>query len=269
MKKSDTVAASTLKQLIGERHKNDVFVEECKTGATTTANASVMLLDGWAMKKTWSPPTSIGYEVKVSRGDFLSDNKWPGYLKFCNQFYFVCPWKLISPEELPENVGLMWASTNTNRLFVKRKAPHRNVTVPEDIFRYILMARATISRKELSSAEYWRERYREKSIDKQIGAWAGRQIATEMRCLRQENKQLKERIQSLETIERVAKEIGFHISLASDYRIKCRMRELMDGIPKEFTDALSQLLRQGAEFSKLLESYRISGSSEEFNEALR
>lgn len=49
-----------------------------------------------------------GYEIKVSRQDFLTDKKWQEYLPYCNQFYFVVPKGLILPEELPPEIGLIY-----------------------------------------------------------------------------------------------------------------------------------------------------------------
>ena len=50
-----------------------------------------------------------GYEIKVSRSDFVNDTKWQDYLPYCHQFYFVCPPDLIQPDELPKEIGLMYA----------------------------------------------------------------------------------------------------------------------------------------------------------------
>jgi len=51
--------------------------------------------------------TTKGYEIKVSRSDFLGDDKWDNYLKYCNYFYFVAPKGLIGKHELPDGVGLI------------------------------------------------------------------------------------------------------------------------------------------------------------------
>ncbi len=49
-----------------------------------------------------------GYEVKISRSDFVADDKWQEYLPFCNKFYFVCPPDLIKLSELPPETGLIY-----------------------------------------------------------------------------------------------------------------------------------------------------------------
>jgi hypothetical protein len=47
------------------------------------------------------------YEIKSSRGDFLSDGKWEKYLDYCTHFSFVAPAGAIFRWELPRNVGLI------------------------------------------------------------------------------------------------------------------------------------------------------------------
>jgi hypothetical protein len=61
------VSANVLLKALAQRHKDDVFVPECKNGPTQTG--SHRRLDAWVMLKTWSPVTMIGYEIKVSRSD--------------------------------------------------------------------------------------------------------------------------------------------------------------------------------------------------------
>lgn len=54
----------------------------------------------------WNRETR-GYEIKVSRADFLADKKWQEYLKYCSKFYFVAPTGIIKPNELPPEIGLI------------------------------------------------------------------------------------------------------------------------------------------------------------------
>ena len=53
----------------------------------------------------------IGFEVKASRADLLSDLrsfKWQGYLPFVHQFYFVLPRETkFTWDELPDQVGVI------------------------------------------------------------------------------------------------------------------------------------------------------------------
>ncbi len=47
------------------------------------------------------------YEIKSSRGDFLSDSKWANYLPYCTHFSFVAPAGAIFRWELGREIGLI------------------------------------------------------------------------------------------------------------------------------------------------------------------
>ncbi len=144
-------------QLIERKHYKDICVPECKTGATITASRCPRL-DVWVMAKSWANPLAIGYEIKVSRNDFLHDTKWQSYLPFCNELYFVCPQNIIQKDEVPENCGLMWVSKSGTMLFTKKKAAYRDVEIPPEIYKYILMSRAKIVQECMETREqYWRQ----------------------------------------------------------------------------------------------------------------
>lgn len=80
----------------------------------------------------WKSGLSTLIECKISRGDFLSDGKKMhrkhremglGYRR-----YYMCPWGMINPGELPPHWGLLWL--RGNRVFVKKKAlgnPNYNI----------------------------------------------------------------------------------------------------------------------------------------------
>ena len=54
------------------RHSEDIYVPECKSGQSW-GNDTCYRLDEWAMKKSYSKPLITGYEIKVSRNDFMND----------------------------------------------------------------------------------------------------------------------------------------------------------------------------------------------------
>ena len=53
-----------------------------------------------------------GYEIKVSRGDFLNDDKWQKYSTFCSSLSVVCPFGLIQKNEICKPYGLLWVGKN-------------------------------------------------------------------------------------------------------------------------------------------------------------
>lgn len=132
-----------------------LFIDECKLGDSESRR-----LDAWVLLKTWSPPTTIGYEIKSQRSDFVGDRKWPTYLPVCHELYFACPAKLIAPEELPPDVGLLWL--HGSRLVTRRRAPRR-APEPSALIRlmsYVLMSRSRPADNWLEAnqgdrAHYW------------------------------------------------------------------------------------------------------------------
>lgn len=140
-----TITAADIQRLLAARHASDVWVAQCKNGPTWTAH-QVRILDGWALRKSWSPWTAVGYEIKVARSDFEQDQKWGEYLPVCHEFYFVCPGGLIKTNDLPEGVGLIWVGANGQKLHTKIKARRREPD-PQALARlmsYVLMSRARV-----------------------------------------------------------------------------------------------------------------------------
>lgn len=137
------IDSAQIMQALAEKHKYDVFIDECKNGKTW--GAEYVRMDAWVLQRTWSPICTTGYEIKVSRQDFEQDQKWGNYLDLCHYFYFVCPSGLIRGIDLPSDVGLMWMSKN-GTLHVKRKAT-RHSPNPEkmnQLLIYALMSRSKI-----------------------------------------------------------------------------------------------------------------------------
>lgn len=137
------ISSEHILKLLQIRHWKDVVIPECKNGETWGAR-DLLKLDAWVLCHSYSPLRTIGYEIKVSRHDFEGDQKWTRYLDLCHEFYFVCPAGLIRAVDLPQRVGIIWASKE--RLFTKRKAervePDTNKLI--GLLIYVLMARSQI-----------------------------------------------------------------------------------------------------------------------------
>jgi hypothetical protein len=66
-----------------------------------------------------------GFEIKVSRADFIQDDKWILYSQFCSSLSIVCPENLIQPSEIEKPFGLLWILENehlTNDFKAKKLA---------------------------------------------------------------------------------------------------------------------------------------------------
>ena len=93
-------------------------------------------LDAWAFH-LWPSggyqPT--GFEVKISRSDFLRDvkngHKRGRYLELCQFFYYVVPAGLVKASEVPDEAGLLTVSDLAGRASVLKPAPHRDMPAAE------------------------------------------------------------------------------------------------------------------------------------------
>lgn len=256
----NNLSARTLLDLLSEKHSKDIFVSECKVGCSYIGAPR---LDAWVMKPSWSNPLAIGYEIKVSRHDFFNDEKWRSYLPYCNEFYFVCPPKTILVDEVPENTGLLYSSSTGTRLFTKKKAKYRDIEIPNDIFRYILMSRTRIrpefSNKKGTQVAYWRKWLQEKKEKTEIGCRVStriREIVEErIDKVERENKRLKERMESYDGIIKIIEELGEDPkdSYWISYRIEECIKELQEKIPRRLRDQIKHVAAQLVELDKMLD----------------
>lgn len=144
MKLKAKVTSGDIKQLLAVKHAKDVLVTECKNGQSWGSH--LLKLDAWALRRSWAPLTTIGYEIKVSRQDFEQDQKWINYVDYSHEFYFICPAGLIHAIDLPQGIGLIWTTMSGSTLQTKIKATRRK---PDSdklnmLMTYIIMARSVI-----------------------------------------------------------------------------------------------------------------------------
>lgn len=259
--------ASQILELLKQKHHEDVFIPECKDGPTQ--GATHLRLDAWVMRKSWSHMACIGYEIKVSRSDFLNDNKWNFYLELCNEFSFCCPQGLIYPEELPLNIGLYYVSKTGNRLMCKRKPVFRNVKIPESLFMYILMCRTTIVgelNRPVSKKEYWDEWLKNKQLDWSFGQKVSKSIKEEVEKkideVQRENEQLKALTDKVtETVEKF-KIAGIDIKKLSQWSLDRAIEEKIKEINTSIPDGLEFELNK-AQFAlgAIMKSFNIPQKS--------
>lgn len=247
--------ASEIKELLAVRHREDVFVPECKTGPSHSAGRGGMLkMDCWACKKAYRRPLSTCYEIKVSRSDFINDHKWPGYLPFCNAFYFVCPGGLISVEETPPDAGLMYVSKNCTRLYTKKKAPYRQVVLPEDLFKYILFSRSRVERVTRVQStgikpdrEFWTRWLKEKELGWHFGRMVSqkirRRVAEGITRVQQENTRLLSRMEEYDSIRQFLIDHGIVTAEQAaegvySWRVKQRLQRILSAFPADLKEKL-------------------------------
>jgi hypothetical protein len=126
---------SVITKALQQKHDNlgDIFASQVKLGS-----AGSKIMDAVAIKRTWSPVTIIAYEIKVSRQDFLHDQKHPVYMDNCNLFYFVTLKDIVKEGEIPEGAGHMIYSPETGKLRTVKKAPYRKIAVNPNVLLHIM-----------------------------------------------------------------------------------------------------------------------------------
>ncbi len=238
------ITAHNILDLLATRHSEDVFVPECKSGPTW--NGPHLRMDAWAMKRSWARPVVWGYEIKVSRADFLKDDKWPQYLPYCNEFYFVTVPGVCEKAELPEHVGLLVTSANGSRLMTKRKAVYRDVTISEDLWRYLLICRTKVTKENSSQdrADFWAEWLRRKGELKDVGWRVSRRLKDlvdeQITKVELENKKLEAQNKDYEDIKKTLLQLGIQPGTyeAKAYRVSQKVRELQRVVPPHLKHCL-------------------------------
>ena len=184
------MTSEDIKRALSEKHVKEFFLTEVKNGSTFLSN-HLCMIDALAIYKSWSQQRIVAYEIKVSRSDYLRDNKINGYLKYCHELYIICPHGMIQPAEVPIEIGLMWCNPKTNKITTKRKSLFRHIEPDADLLYYIIMYRLQSDRYPFhsSKAAYFREWLAGRESNKQLGREVTTKMAMEIRRL---NDQLDE-----------------------------------------------------------------------------
>lgn len=248
-------------KILKRRFENDIVITECKTGSSYQGCTR---MDMVVVKKTWSPVSVLGIEVKVSRSDFLADKKWTDYLQYCTEFYFACPAGLIQPNEITSDVGLIWMTQNRATVKVKpNPTDYRNMK--PDALLYILMwrygARDGFSTK--SDIRYWRELLEEKKCERTLGHAVSKKVARaldEIREHQRENARLREQIKTIEHYIPILQELGLFKSYYSEFVDDARQRiaaaierKVLEGGFSNLTKAIDQLMALNTDIQKLIQ----------------
>ena len=161
----------------------------------------------------------------------MADDKWRGYLDLCHRFYFVAPPGVIRPDEVPVQAGLLVTTKNAARLLTKKRAPEREVDIPENLWRYILMCRTAVTREyALDQETYWRNWLATKKEKRDLGYNVGRAIAELVReritKVEGENLELKEQNEVLAEAKKILQDEG--ISTRYEWGLRTSLRGALE-----------------------------------------
>ena len=173
------MTANEISRLVAARHADGVYVPQCKMGA-----AGSRVLDGWALLPTWSPMTAVGYEIKVSRSDWLQDQKFHDYLSACHLFCVAAPKGIVHRDELPAGIGLLEpVGSGRGAKLIMRVKPVRHEPDPAALAR--LMAYALMWRRaegdpsrmnRTRRAQMWRDWVEERRDFHRVGRSVSRRM---------------------------------------------------------------------------------------------
>jgi hypothetical protein len=241
---------------------DDVFLTNVKNGRSWDSD-NLLIMDALAIRRSWKKPCFTGYEIKVDRSDFLRDQKWPGYLKFCHEFYFVCPVSLIQPEELPNEVGLIYYNPEKDCISTKRKALYRPIEIPSDLLMYLVMSRINSDAHPFFSnkREYFEAFVKEKAEKEKIGRYIAREygsyvteLSEEIRRLKRDLEMVQKKARAYDELSAVLRRHGFNLyqepkGLAEDLE-KTLKKEASPGL----VEKIGQLVQMANALQDMLES---------------
>lgn len=167
------------------KHRSDAFFTEVKCGSTW--GGAPPRIDAVAIAKTWTKVCVTGYEIKITRQDFMRDSKWESYLPFCHRFYFACPKGLIKPEEVHAPAGLIYCSEKGARI-VKPTA-HKPTEMNWELLYYLVLWREgqRLDSSREYRANFFREWADQKKEFKKLGCYVGDRIKKKIEdlCVRE------------------------------------------------------------------------------------
>lgn len=258
------VTSIEIKKALAEYHPKDYFLTECKTCSTYFPDPQGMLkFDGLAITRSYTSPCIIGYEIKVSRSDFLGDNKWHLYLQYCNEFYFVVPVGLVAKDEIPENVGLIYYYPKTGKLLKKRRAVYRKIEEPVGVYKYIIYSRLDQERIPFyeDRAEYAKAYLEDRSEKRKLGRNFGSKMANDLKNCQERLERLSNvegQIEQLRKIEKILEKhqiFGLHWCRNLEDPLKELDDALSSSYPKELGRVENDLLRALDTLKKIKESH--------------
>jgi len=112
---------------------------------------------------------TVGFEIKRSVSDWRKELEDPSkrepFVNEVNEFFYVAPWHIIDPKDVPEECGLL--SINEGDELVRRKHPKQKQTTPSPAFMTALLKAAlrTMVDTKLSQRQF--ASYRGKTLSVQ------------------------------------------------------------------------------------------------------
>ncbi len=202
------------------------------------------------IRKSYTRPDFVVYEVKASRSDFMSDitkGKWKNYLPFCSRIYFATPAKGVATAgDIPPGVGWMTRKDDVDGGWSVRKAPVCRQFEPD--FQYVMaLLMAEAEDRQYAERQVEVARYQARMHNVQFGKKVAKILNNRHRALR--------RIQFLrrryfEAARELEVQLGIRIFKNWGDDLASRLREVRSGIPErelQTVDAYVSRLREAVD----------------------
>lgn len=127
--------------------------------------------DVYTIQKSFSNPSPISYEIKVSVSDFRSDvtkGKWKGYLDFSDGVVFAVPKGLITKNDIPNGCGLI-IFNGTNWTTVKKPTLHKSNINSELLMKLLIAGNERQTNKQELRVRHLNSYKKENELNKKFG----------------------------------------------------------------------------------------------------
>lgn len=242
----DHTRADLIKEALRKRHQGETFLTEVKTGPTMYAEAgSLQKIDALAIKPSWANPRFTAYEVKVSRSDFLADDKWTNYLSYCHKFYWACSTGLIKPEEVSDPCGLVWVNGDGG-WSVRKAALYRPIEIPWEMLYYIIISKLRSDRHPFfsSTKEYFEAYVQDKHDKILLGDMVSEKWRADLAAMDERVKQAERRAKEAELALQVLEVLKQQKIRVTDWGGKFSPAELVERLQSNAPSGLKDRLQQ-------------------------
>jgi len=159
----EKITAETIKALIAQKYqslsnagKYAIFFElKAGTGAYAYGAIDAFVMNVWPSSKY----ARYAFEIKVSRQDLMHELNHPEKrdwsMGISNEFWFVCAPGICTPDEIPENCGLMVVSKNGKMLRSLKRAQFRE-NQPLNLWEIASICRAASRMQNFPDTLIWR-----------------------------------------------------------------------------------------------------------------
>lgn len=133
-----TITHALIQELLARRHSSWEWKFFAEFRPLTGWGAPLNAIDAVAVGIYKKQAKIVAYEIKVTREDFIADvrqfkKKHELALMMSHEFYYICPWNVISKAEVPEVAGLYYVNQKNKISLIKHAVYREQDCIPFSI----------------------------------------------------------------------------------------------------------------------------------------